>query len=358
MNLDNAKEIQKLDKSDIHSSLIHYTDQCKQGWAEVSKLQIKYNSRELSEIIVCGMGGSLLGARIISHIFSEEMRIPFCCYAQYDIPGFTSERTLAIIISNSGNTEETLSSYDLAKKITNKIFGITRGGKLALLCKNDGFPVYLIDDKDLNPSRVPRVAVGFQLGALAAILNQIGLISIQEKQFSQILDSVQKQTKQISLDVKTEKNSAKQTAEKIINKIPIIISSEHLIGIGKSINNQINESGKNFSAYFELPEQNHHQLEGLEFPKSNSENLIYILLESEKYHNRIQKRYKILKSILDELGIANISLKSNQNTKLGEAMEMFQFGGYFTYYLGLLNDVDPAPNPFVDQFKKMLGTYS
>ncbi|MBD3363391.1 SIS domain-containing protein [Candidatus Dojkabacteria bacterium] len=358
MDLDNIRKIQKLDKKNINSSLMHFIDQCKQGWTEASNLPLNYSYKDLNHIITCAMGGSLLGARILRHVFHQDIKIPFNYYAQYNIPGYVNDKTLAIIISNSGNTEETLSAYDQAKKITNKIIGITKGGKLGPLCKKDGFPVYLIDDRDLNPSSVPRVAVGFQIGAITAILNKINLIPIPEKRFFNILNKVKKQLKPLYPEVKSNSNPAKQSAEKTFGKIPIIISSQHLTGVGKSINNQINESGKNFSAYFELPEQNHHQLEGLQFPTTNSQYLQYLLLESDQYHPRISKRYKILKSILDEEGISHISLRSEQDTMLGEALDTLQFGGYYTYYLGLLNEVDPAPNPYVDKFKKMLGTYS
>lgn len=352
--LDDRNYITGLDKKDLDTSLKHFTDQCKQGWDEIMKLDLS-NIIDIKQIDCYAMGGSRLGAVIMSYVFRNELKVPFNYYASYDIPAYVNDDTLSIVVSNSGNTEETLSSYEQAKAKTKNIIGITTGGKLGEALKADGHPVYMINDKQFNPSSVPRVAVGFQLGAFAAIVKKVVGIELEKEELFEILDEVHSKVTEISLETETASNPAKQLAEKIKGKIVVIVSAEHLFGAGNVINNQTNESGKNFSCFFEIPEVNHHQLEGMEFPKSNPDNLIYLLLESELYHPRNAKRFEILKQLLDELGIQHESFQPTNSNKLGQALEAVQFGGYFTYYLGLLNGVDPAPNPFVDKFKELLG---
>lgn len=346
--------ISELDKSNIAASLLHFPDQCKQGWDEIMKLDIPDDFRKINNIAVFAMGGSRLGAVIASHLYRSSLRVPFNYFAGYEVPAYVDENTLALVISNSGNTEETLSSYEVVKQKTKKVLAITKGGKLGPMAQADGFPVYLIDDREFNPASVPRVAVGFQLGAYFAILSKLRLENISESEFLQIIERLREEIETIKVEIDLDQNPAKQLAEKVKGKVPIIISSEHLFGAANVINNQTNESGKTFSAFFELPEVNHHQLEGMEYPKSNPENLIYFLLESNLYHERNIKRYEILKNILEKLGIEYVSLKLNLTDKLGQALEAVQFGGYMTYYLGLMNEVDPAPNPYVDEFKAQL----
>jgi glucose/mannose-6-phosphate isomerase len=352
--LDDKSFITSLDKKNLDVSLRHFTDQCKQGWEEVMKLDMSH-FKDIKQIDCYAMGGSRLGAVIMSYVFRNELKVPFNYYASYDIPAYVNENTLAIVVSNSGSTEETLSSYEQAKNKTKNILGITTGGKLGEMLKQDGHLIYSIDDKEFNPSSVPRVAVGFQLGAFAAIVKKVIGLQLEEVEFMKILAEIKAKVDDICIDSETEENPAKQLSQKIQGKIAVIISAEHLFGAGNVINNQTNESGKNFSCFFELPEVNHHQLEGMEFPKSNPDNLIYLLLESELYHPRVSKRFEILKTLLDDLGIQHESYKPTSGNKLGQALEAVQFGGYFTYYLGLLNEVDPAPNPFVDKFKQLLN---
>lgn len=355
MDLDNKANIQKLDKSDISSSLSHFADQCVQGWEEIINLDIPDDYEDIDNVVCLAMGGSVLGAQVCHHIFKTELEIPFHYYSDYKIPNYINENTLAIVVSNSGSTEETIASYNEVRLKTKKIIGITKGSKLGELLENDNHPIYLIDDKQFNPSSVPRVAVGFQLGAYFAILSRLGLIDLSEEKFQETITQIKNEEITLNVDTPEVENKAKKMARELQGKISMIISSEHLNGSAKATNNQMNESGKVISANFELPDVNHHQLEGMQFPTYNPDNIVYYLIESNLYHDRNQKRYGILKMLLDDLGIQHVSYKATLSDKIGQALEVFQFGAYMTYYMGLLNNVDPAPNPFVDKFKELLN---
>ena len=41
-------------------------------------------------------------------------------------------------------------------------------------------------------------------------------------------------------------------------------------------------------------------------------------------------------------------------TKLEQSMELLQLGTYISYYLGILNGINPSPTPWVDWFKDNL----
>lgn len=355
MNLDDQNRIQELDKVDINSSLIHFADQCVQGWKEIINLNINEKIGEINKIVCFGMGGSILGANIAKHIFKSDLAIPFDFYSDYIPPKYVNEKTLAIVVSTSGSTEEPISSYKLINDKTKNIIVISKGSIMGELAEEYGHLMYKIEDGKFNPSSVPRVAVGFQLGAYMGILSELGLINLSKSDFEVIIDKIREQQKKIDVSIKENNNQAKQMAQKIFDKIPVIISSEHLVGSAKSTNNQINESGKSFSCDFQLPDVNHHQLEGMQFPSDNPEDLIYYLIESDLYHERNSRRYEILKQMLNDLGIEHTSYKPELTGKIDQALETFQFGAYMTYYLGLLYEVDPAPNPFVDKFKELLG---
>ncbi|MCA9386349.1 hypothetical protein KC717_06925, partial [Candidatus Dojkabacteria bacterium] len=288
-------------------------------------------------------------------LFKSELPIPFDHFSDYTVPQFVDKDTLAIVVSTSGNTEETLSSYNELKNRTEMVFVITTGGELGKQAQEDGYPIYLIDDKEFNPSHVPRVAVGFQIGAYFALLSKLKLISMGSEDFADSIYILKEKLSAIAPESPTDENPAKLIATDLQNRFPIIVSSEHLSGTAKLLNNQINESGKTISANFELPDVNHHQLEGMQFPESNPKTLLYVLVESNLYHERNQERYAILKNLLDDLGIEHISLKPESKDTISQALEVIQFSGYVTYYLGLLNGVEPAPNPFVDEFKRQLG---
>ncbi len=343
-----------LDKSNILSTLENFPKQYLQGWQEIRSIKIPINQK-INNIVASGMGGSVLGGIISKHLFMQSSPIPIDHISGYSLPAYVSRDTLSIIVSYSGNTEETLANYTEAKTKNAAIICMASGGKLAEMAKADDTPLYLINDSVLNPARVPRLSVGFQIGAYLGILNELKIVQTDETFFEKCVSEISALNKTLDHNASTGNNLAKQVAVKIQGKCPVIVSSQHLAGVGKVMCNQFNESGKNFACNFELPDVNHHQLEGMQFPLSNRENLIYVLLTSSLYHDRNKKRYEILKKLLTRLNINFLEYIPQTESALSQVFETSQFSNYMTYYLGLLNGLDPAPNPFVDEFKSELG---
>ena len=70
------------------------------------------------------MGGSAIGAELICTYLRREIGIAVTVNRDYTLPGFVSEDSLLILISYSGNTEETLSAYKEAQSSKAKIIGL------------------------------------------------------------------------------------------------------------------------------------------------------------------------------------------------------------------------------------------
>ena len=151
------------------------------------------------------------------------------------------------------------------------------------------------------------------------------------------------------------KLKSKRAALKLYGKISVIVGAEFLVGNLKILRNQFNETSKNFAAYLELPDMNHFALESLANPKKNSNNLIFLFMDSDLYHPRVIKRSALTKQIVKKNNLEYIEHKLSGASKLEQAFEMLQFGSWVTYYLAMLNNVNPVEIPWVDWFKKELG---
>jgi len=68
---------------------------------------------EVKNIVVCGMGGSAIGGDLLK-IFLSATDIPVYVNRDYKVPKFVNEESLVFVVSYSGDTEETLSSYKAA----------------------------------------------------------------------------------------------------------------------------------------------------------------------------------------------------------------------------------------------------
>ncbi|MEY4875585.1 MAG: bifunctional phosphoglucose/phosphomannose isomerase, partial [Bacteroidota bacterium] len=93
---------------------------------KATKSKIKFEN-----IVVSGLGGSGIGADLVREYVASELKIPFIVLKDYVLPNFISDKTLFIASSYSGNTEETLSSVEIALKKKATVTCITSGGKLA-----------------------------------------------------------------------------------------------------------------------------------------------------------------------------------------------------------------------------------
>jgi len=160
---------------------------------------------------------------------------------------------------------------------------------------------------------------------------------------------------EMNISIPAEKNEAKKMAQKLHGKQIMFIAARHLVAASHVIKNQMNENAKNYSSIFEIPELNHHLMEGLRFPDSNKKDIICLFVDSTLYPKRISQRFGITKDMVKKNGIALVSWKATSENALSQAFELIQFGEYVNFYLAMLNGINPAPIPWVDYFKEQLG---
>ncbi len=351
--LDDLAQIAKLDKGNILSSIEHLPEQIEQSWSEVNDMDIPADYFEAKNVIVSGMGGSGLGARVIRYLMFDRLRVPIEYVNNYSLPSYVNSSTLVIVSSYSGNTEETVSSVHDALKKRAKIIGITTGGKLAEISKEGNLPFWVFDPKE-NPSGQPRMGLGYSIAGILAILSKCKFLSLEESEITDLISSCEIFVKEFGVRKATRENIAKKLAEKYSNKIPMLFSAEHLVGVTHAFRNQINENSKTFSGSYKISEANHHLMEGLRFPAKAKDVLRFMIFESPHYHERIQKRFAITEDVVEKNGYGHDIYKTTAKNKLNEAFEVLILGSYVSFYLAILHGIDPSPIPWVDYFKEKM----
>jgi len=121
---------------------------------------------EIEHIVFAGMGGSALWGML--SLTWPGYNLPFEIWRRYDAPNYISEKTLMIVSSHSGNTEETLSALKAAQKAGSHIIVATSGGKLTEIAKKEGYPLV-----KLPGSSQPRFGVLSGMKAIVTILEKI-----------------------------------------------------------------------------------------------------------------------------------------------------------------------------------------
>lgn len=353
MNLDSAATYKKYDPADVGFGIERLPDQIRCAWHDTREISVPKFSSLISNLWVAGMGGSALGPEMLAAVFSDRLKLPVTIVNDYILPAAVTSKSLVILASFSGTTEEVLMAAEEAKKRKAKLLVICTGGPLAEFAKKNKLPAYIFTPGDL--AKQPRFAGGFLLIGVLGLLERAGLIKVKESELTSMMNSMNEVIDSCAVDVKSEDNPAKTIAKAIANKSVIIVSSEHLTGNAHILQNSINENGKQFATNFHLPELNHHLLEGLKHPKEFAKHAVAVMLRSELYHPRTQKRYDITADIFEKQNINVVEYRAAGKTRLDEVGEVLQFGSYVAWYLAMENKAITTDIPFVDELKKRMA---
>ena len=352
--LDDFAQIAKLDKGNILGSIERLPEQISESWNEIKDLELPKEYASATNIVVSGMGGSGLGARMVKHMHFSHLGVPFNIVNGYFLPNYVNKNTLVILSSYSGNTEETLSAAHDAIKKKAMIVGICTGGKLYEILTKEKLPVYKIDPKN-NPSGQPRMGLGYSLTSILGILAKLGFVNTTDEDTSKYIETTEKFVKEFGVRKHTNENIAKKIAEKFSAKAVVLMSSEHLIGVTHAFKNQLNENSKTFSTRFTISESNHHLMEGLRYPAKAKDVLHFLFLESANYYERIIKRYAITQDIVKQNGYEFDVYKTQSHDRNDEVFEILVLGSYISFYMAILHGINPSPIPWVDYFKTKMS---
>lgn len=355
MNFNDINAIKGFDSGRVAESIVSLPEQIRDVLGQAKKVKIPSSFAKVNKVVISGMGGSNLGARIVSSVFRDRLKVPLLIEADYGVPNFIDQKTLFVMSSYSGTTEETLSSYVEAKKRKAKILILSARGdnnKLEELMRKERLNGFIFDPA-ANPSNQPRMALGYAIFALLALLEKVGVLKISSKEKKGIIDGLSLVGKKF--DINVDGNEVKKLALGSFGRQIFLCGGDFLEGNLHALRNQLCENSKNISSYLVLPDMNHYALEGLSNPSSNKDNLVFIFFESDLYRPEIKKRLELTRQAVEKNGIGYLTYKLDFKTKLGQAAEVLQVGSWLTFYLAFLNGVDPVKIPTVDWFKARLS---
>lgn len=351
--LDNLSDYNNIDKNQTLESIMLFSKQCETAYQDASKIEYPNTYHNISNILFCGMGGSAYAGRIIKSLYSDKLKFSVDIVTDYNLPAYVDDRTLIILSSYSGNTQETISCCDQALKTKACIVGITKGGILAQKLMQAKRPTYCFKD-DFNPSLQPRLGQGYMIAGQLAILNKLNIININNRDIPEITKLLENSNKLFVPRINFQENIIKKIAWKIKDKIVILVGAQFLSGALHAVQNPIHETGKHLAFYTILPETNHHLMEGLSFPSIIKNNVIFIFINSNLYSPVIQTRLSLTRQVVKKNQIDFLEYKLKFPAKLAQNFELLQFGSFLSYYLAIIHKIDPAKIPYVTYFKKKL----
>lgn len=340
--------IKKNDPENMLGRVLAWPESFEQGYQTAVKLPPRLKGAK--QIVVCGMGGSAIGAGLAGGYLAGSLTVPYIVNRDYTLPAFVGSDTLVICVSHSGGTEETLSCYHEAQKRKAKILVVTTGGELAKLAKQDKVPCL----KFTAPGQ-PRAALPVTLGLLLKLLSTLGYAPDQ----SAPAGLAAAHLRELATNVRqTERNLAATVADALVGKIPIIYGAGFLSEAARRFKGQISENGKQTAAWEALPEQNHNALVGYEFPKALPDQAVFVLLRSSFEHPQHTLRFNFVKELLERRHLALVEIPGTGPDTLSHLLSVLFWGDLASVDLAYRNGIDPTPVDIINDLKDRLDEES
>lgn len=317
------------------------------SFQEALKLQFPEEYKDVNDINIAGIGGSSFGGRVlISAYEDDELLVPVRLLTGYSLPAYADEKSLVIISSYSGNTEETLKVLEEAVSRGCNTLIITTGGKLKNIVNKNLLPGYVIDPV-YNYSGVPRTSIGYSIGSTMGILSNLGYLKYGKRDAEKTYNYLSEFYNLLY----QKKDLLEQLTSRMTNKIPVFVSSEHTYNAAHIWRNFMNETAKSMGFVQDIPYMNHHFLDGITHPEKLIEKFVYVFLRSNLYNERNQKRMEITKDIVKKKKIDELSIYTSGTNRFHDIWEIIIIGCFVSYVLSEINEEEPSANPMVDFLK-------
>lgn len=349
IDLDNWTLFQKIDPDDMLGRIAELPQQCHDAWANVQSLELPPKHRQVNKIVVLGMGGSAIGGDLLRTLAEPECALPIVTNRDYTVPTFISAETLVIASSYSGNTEETLSAFEEARKRGAALLAITTDGKLAQRARELRVPLLTF-----RYQSQPRAALGYSLVSLIGVVQKLGFIGDKSDNLEEAITVMDTLQKEIRETIPVTKNPAKQLAKRLYGRLPVVYGSGYLAEVAHRWKTQFNENAKAWSFFEQLPELNHNAVVGYQFPKGLAERILVVMLTSSLKHPRNRVRLQITQEILTRHRVSCETIEAHGKSPLAQMLSAIHFGDYVSYYLAMLYEVDPTPVKVINYLKKRL----
>ena len=345
MTLDDVAALRRLDRFNMLDEMENTPGRLKPPADAESTFPKSFD--EPRNVVIGGVGGSGIAGDIVTDYLKTQSNIPLSVCRAYNLPSYVDENTLFVAISYSGETRETLKLLEYANKRGAMVASITSGGTLLATSLAKEIP-YL----KVAGGLPPRVALPELLAAALFVMGKAFLVEDSDLILGGASRALAKEIQSIGSTTPTSDNKAKQMAEKLHDRLPLLLGPEERVSVLRRFKNELNENSKMPAIYMSVPECYHDDIEGLE-SLSKLSSVQPILLQT----NETEIQSKVIEGfcgLLKELGFPPVmTFKGQGEDVLSELLTAITFGDFVSVYLALLRRIDPTTLLLIPKFKAL-----
>jgi glucose/mannose-6-phosphate isomerase len=183
-------------------------------------------------------------------------------------------------------------------------------------------------------------------------------MKIAEEEVQTAIDILREQVARLSEEVPASGNLAKQVALELKDKLILIYGGGIFSGVARRWKTQLNENAKAWAFFETVPELLHNSVEAYAPSPKVAPPIMALLLQPNDLPKSGKDRYYVVSQLLRRFGLSHRILEGGNGSPLGEVLAMLLLGDYVSYYLAMLNGVNPSPTPSIVLAKELVAEAS
>ncbi len=305
---------------------------------------------DFKSVMISGMGGSALPGNLFRIYLSDLAhrkkltgeRIGIFQNRFYGLPHEAFDRCINFICSYSGNTEETVASFEEALKNNLPCIGFSSGGTIEKMCREHGVPHVKMPIPSVGFQ--PREGTGYFFGAMYRVLINQGLVPDTREEMLAGAEKLKGRLSEFEVQ-------GKELSEKLTGKTPVIFSTTRFKSVAMIWKIKINENAKTPAFWNYFPELNHNEMVGYTNPQGK---FIIIMLRDADDFLRVNRRFEVTADLLREKGVEVEVIDMPGESVFEKMFGSILIADFASYSLALKYGIDPTPVDMVEALKKML----
>lgn len=331
-------ELEKYDFQKIYEIYDKWPEIAKESFESEQEIE---DFKNINHIVFAGMGGSGAIGDIFASILSKT-EIHVNVVKGYVLPRTVNSKTLVIIVSVSGNTDETLTILKSAQKIGAKIISFTSGGKIQRYCFEEG-----INHRVVRKFHSPRATFPSYLYTILKVLHQT--LKIKQELIKESIIELEK-TKNIISSSNLDDSNPSLNIAKWMTSYPMIYYPFGLQSAAIRFKNSIQENVKMHAFTEDVIEASHNGIVSWE----KESNILPILIRGKEDNVKTKERWEIMKEYFKNNDIDFKEIHSINGNILSKMINLIYLLDYATIYKASLNHTDPSPVKSIDFIKSKL----
>jgi len=346
--LEDIEQIKRIDKS----TMLQFSTKAPKHYREAVRLaeKIVLDYEKPVNIIVAGMGGSAIGGELLKDYARSQAPVPIEVNKDYQLPAYAGQRTFVLVVSYSGDTEESLSAFLDAQRRKCMVYCVSSGGTLLEFAEKLNVPHLRVP-----AGMPPRAASPYLLVPQLVLLEKMGLVSGVSEGLNEALKLLEKVSRENAPEKHEEFNPAKSLASGINGSVPVVYGFGIYRGVAQRWKQQFNENAKVPAKWEVFPELNHNEIVGWEKAGALAKRFSTVFLRDKSEPAEVRSRIEITRALMQAGGSKQFEVWTQGKSALAKMLSTILVGDFVSVYLAVLRGVDPTPVQTIVTLKHKLG---